>query len=516
MTWSPYVATIGTAVPSHGAFMSSRLSLLVDLASLLGREVDFDALLSTACERLASALSADRATIWLVDADRGDLFARARVLPEGGELRQPIERGISGHVARTGEVVRIEDVTRDARFDRSIDKTTGYTTRSMLVAPIREDVRAPIRGVVQLLNRKGSDGGGFDSDDEKYLVALATQLARALSLTTLRAADASEPGVTLRGPFNRIVGTCGELTRVYERVALAAETDATVLLRGSTGTCKGLFARAIHVNSKRQAGPFVTVDCTTLPSQLVESELFGHERGAFTGADRKVLGKVEHAQGGTLFLDEIGDLPIDVQGKFLRLLQDRAFERVGGRTTVQADVRIVCATHRDLEDQVATGKFREDLYYRLRVVEIELPSLAARGADEVETLARHFAEMYATKYERPKPSFDAAALAKIRAHDWPGNVRELEHWIESAVVLAPRGIITASVLPTPRVRAGKAAPGATIPIPEGVSLDDASRAYAEAVVRACNGNKALAAKKLGVGRNTLARLLKRGKIDFEV
>ncbi|MEO9233553.1 MAG: sigma 54-interacting transcriptional regulator, partial [Polyangiaceae bacterium] len=310
MTSSRFIDTLGLTVPSHGqAFMSSRLSLLVDLASLLGREVDFDALLSTACERLAGALSADRATIWLVDAERGDLFARARVLPEGGELRQPIERGISGHVARTGEVVRIEDVTRDARFDRSIDKTTGYTTRSMLVAPIREDARAPIRGVVQLLNRAN---GGFDADDEKYLVALATQLARALSLTTLRAADASGPGVTLRGPFNRIVGTSSELTRVYERVALAAGTDATVLLRGGTGSGKGLFARAIHVNSKRQAGPFVTVDCTTLPSQLVESELFGHERGAFTGADRKVLGKVEHAHGGTLFLDEIGDLPIDM------------------------------------------------------------------------------------------------------------------------------------------------------------------------------------------------------------
>jgi Nif-specific regulatory protein len=515
VTSSRIVDTLGLPVPLHGhAFMSSRLSLLVDLASLLGREVDFDALLSTACERLAGALSADRATIWLVDAERGDLFARARVLPEGGELRQPIERGISGHVARTGEVVRIEDVTRDSRFDRSIDKTTGYTTRSMLVAPIREDGRAPIRGVVQLLNRSGASGpGGFDADDEKYLVALATQLARALSLTTLRAADVSGPGVTLRGPFNRIVGTSSELTRVYERVALAAGTDATVLLRGGTGSGKGLFARAIHVNSKRQAGPFVTVDCTTLPSQLVESELFGHERGAFTGADRKVLGKVEHAHGGTLFLDEIGDLPIDMQGKFLRLLQDRAFERVGGRTTVEADVRIVCATHRDLEEQVAAGKFREDLYYRLRVVEIELPSLAARGPDEVEALARHFADMYAQKYDRPKPKFEDDALAKIRAHNWPGNVRELEHWIESAVVLAPRGVITTSVLPTPRVKKNSKGAGETIAVPAGVSLDDASRAYAEAVVKACNGNKALAAKKLGVGRNTLARLLKRGEIE---
>jgi DNA-binding NtrC family response regulator len=192
-------------------------------------------------------------------------------------------------------------------------------------------------------------------------------------------------------------------------------------------------------------------------------------------------------------------------------LQDRAFERVGGRTTVEADVRIVCATHRDLEEQVSAGKFREDLYYRLRVVEIELPSLAARGPDEVEALARHFADMYATKYDRPKPKFETDALQKLRAHNWPGNVRELEHWIESAVVLAPRGVISASVLPTPRSK--KKSSGEMISVPAGVSLDDASRAYAEAVVQACNGNKALAAKKLGVGRNTLARLLKRGEIE---
>jgi transcriptional regulator with GAF, ATPase, and Fis domain len=287
----------------------SRLSLLVDLASLLAREVDFDALLGTACERLAEALRADRATIWLVDAERGDLVTRVALLPELPALRQPLERGIAGHVARTGEVVRVDDAACDPRFDPSADRATGYTTRSMLVAPIREDGEAPIRGVVQLLNRTG---GPFDEEDERYLIALATQLARALALTTLRAAEGGGPGVVLQGPFNRIVGRSERLAAVYEKVQLSAQTDATVLLRGETGTGKGLFARAIHVNSRRQTSPFVIVDCTTLPAQLVESELFGHERGAFTGADRRVAGKVELAEGGTLFLDELGDLPLDI------------------------------------------------------------------------------------------------------------------------------------------------------------------------------------------------------------
>jgi Nif-specific regulatory protein len=502
-------------LPDRDPLSTSRLSLLVDLASLLAREVDFDQLLGTACERLARTLRADRATIWLVDAERGDLVTRVALLPELPTLRQPLSRGLAGYVARTGEVVRVEDASRDARFDPSADKATGYSTHSVLVAPIREDARAPVRGVVQLLNR---EDGPFDEEDERYLVALSTQLARALTLTTLRAAEDGGPGLVLQGPFNRIVGRSPELRAVYERVQLAAQTDATVLLRGETGTGKGIFARAIHVNSRRQARPFVTVDCTTLPAQLVESELFGHERGAFTSADRRVPGKVELAEGGTLFLDELGDLPPDIQGKLLRFLQDKSFERVGGRQTLAADVRVVCATHRDLEAQVAAGRFREDLYYRVRVVEIDLPPLRARGPEDVETLARHFAEVYAQRYQRPPPRFTPAALAAIRAHGWPGNVRELEHWIESAVVLSPDGQLTASPwrrAETTTPPAGKPAeapsPSTTggVSLPLGLSMDEAIARYSEATIDACEGNKTEAAKKLGIGRNTLARLLRR-------
>jgi transcriptional regulator with GAF, ATPase, and Fis domain len=486
----------------------SRLSLLVDLGALLAREVDFDALLGIAGTRLAEALRADRATIWLVDAERGDLVTRVAVLPELPQLRQPLGRGIAGFVARTGEVVRVDDAHRDPRFDPTADRHTGYTTRSMLVAPIRE-AGTPVRGVVQLLNRAD---GPFDDEDERYLVTLTTQLAHALRLTTLRPPKDGGPGVVVQGPFNRIVGRSAPLQAVYEKVQLAAQTDATVLLRGETGTGKGIFARAIHVNSRRQAQPFVTVDCTTLPAQLVESELFGHERGAFTGADRTVRGKVELAEGGTLLLDELGDLPLDIQGKLLRFLQDREFERVGGRSTIRADVRIVCATHRDLEKAVSEGRFREDLYYRVRVVEIDLPPLRARGPDEIRTLAVYFADMYAQRYSRPAPTFDPAAFATITAHTWPGNVRELEHWIESAIALAPDGRIKPGHLPSRR----REAPGADPPagssvIPVGLPLDEAIRRYVIATVEACEGNKTEAARRLAVGRNTIARALQTKK-----
>jgi Nif-specific regulatory protein len=429
------------------------------------------------------------------------------VLPEGGSLRQPLDRGIAGFVARTGEIVRVDDVARDPRFDPSTDRATGYTTRSMLAAPIREDAGAPVRGVVQVLNRQD---GPFDHDDEQYLIALAIQLGRALALTTLRAEQPGDPGLTLRGPFNHIVGRSPALARVYERVVLAAQTDATVLLRGETGTGKTLFARAIHVNSPRQTGPFVTIDCTTLPAQLVESELFGHERGAFTGADRRVRGKVELAQGGTLFLDEIGDMPPEIQGKLLRFLQERDFERVGGRETLRADVRVIAATHRDLETAIREGRFRQDLYYRIKVVEIEVPPLRARGPDEVEALARHFADRSAERYHRPPPRLSPDALAVLRAHGFPGNVRELEHWIESAVVLAPDGVITAAHFPSaPTPAATAAAPDGGVVLPAGLALDDVVKAYVEATIAACQGNKTEAAKRLGIGRNTISRVIKR-------
>ena len=500
--------TLGQAPRPTGraAAMTSRLSLLVDLASLLTREVDFDALLKTAGERVATALAAARATIWLVDAETGDLVARVADLPELPSLRQPRGKGVVGHVAETGEVVRTNDVSKDQRFDPSVDRATGFVTRSILAAPIREDARSPVRGVLQVLNADSPHG--FDSEDESYLVALAMQLGRAIGMTTLRADDAAGPGVVLRGPFNRIVGRSPELSGVYERIARAAETDATVLLRGETGTGKTLFSRAIHVNSARGARPFVTVDCTTLPPQLVESELFGHERGAFTGADRKVPGRVELAEGGTLFLDEIGDLPPEIQGKFLRFLQDRTFERVGGRTTLAADVRVICATHRDLERAVREGRFREDLYFRIRVVEIEIPPLRARGPGEIESLARHFGDLYAARYGRPRPTFTDEVLARLRAHVWSGNVRELEHWVESAIVLAPDGILRACHLPTARLEAQvPAAAGGAVPL--GLSLEEATQRYIEATVEASGGNKSLAAKSLAVGRNTVLRAMQR-------
>lgn len=484
-----------------------RLSLLVDLASLLTREVGIDALLDIAGERLASAMGAQRATLWLVDASDGSLVSRVAVLPERKDsLRLARGQGIAGHVAESGEMVCVNDVAESELFDASIDASTGFATKSILAAPVRAHAGAPIRGVVQVLNKHD---GLFDEEDAKYLAALAVQFEQVLALTTLRADDHEAPGVVLRGPINHIVGRSEVMEGVYETVMLCAETDASVLLRGETGTGKTMLARAIHVNSQRSAGPFVTVDCTTIPGELAASELFGHERGSFTGAERRVLGKVELANEGTLFLDEVGELPLRNQAQLLRFLQERSFERVGGRETLSANVRVCCATHVDLEARVKAGLFREDLYYRIRVVELNVPPLRKRGNEDIVHLAQHFADKYARRYGRPRPVLSERALIGLRAYAWPGNVRELEHWIESRVVLERDGTIDS----VPEERSAlipSEAPGPmnAVSLPHGLTLAEASQRYVQASVERHDGVKSQAATSLGVSRNTVARILK--------
>ncbi len=476
-----------------------RLSLLLDLGALLAREIELDGLLEALGRRIARALAADRATVYLVDAESGELRSRVADLPEIEEIRLPVGQGVAGHVAETGVVLNVKDAAREPRFYPGVDAATGYVTQTMLVAPIR-DARA-IRGVVQVLNKHS---GPFDEEDEAFLLALAAQVAQALDATTLRAARPEGRGVTVRGPINHIVGPSPALREVYTLIGRAAATDATVLLTGETGVGKGLFARAIHANSKRREEPMVTVDCTTLPLSLVEAELFGHEKGAYTGADRRVVGKVELAEGGTLFLDEIGELPPSAQAKLLRFLQDRTFERIGGRTTLKSDVRLLAATHRDLHALVRAGAFREDLFYRLRVVEIAIPPLRARGGDEVVVLARHFLDLYGRRHQRPGRTLGKDALAALLSHPWPGNVRELEHAIERAVVLAPGEVLAPEHL---GLIAGGGAPGnvSDVRLPLGLSLAEAERRYVDATIAAHDGNLTRAAETLEIGRNTLRR-----------
>ena len=489
-----------------------RFELLADLGAMIAGEVELDDLLATFAGRVARALGADRATLWLLDGATGELRSRVATQPELPALRVPSGVGVVGHVAATGELVNVRDAAADPRWAEDIAERIGYPTRSMLTAPIVR--RGQMRGVLQVLNKAE---GAFTARDEEYARVLAEQIGRALDYTTLRGEDAQR-GLSLRGRFNHVIGRSPEMAAVYEVIVRAAQTDATVLLHGETGTGKGLLARAIHVNSERRGAPFVHVDCTTLPAALVESELFGHERGAYTGADTRVIGKVEAAAGGTLFLDEVGELPLPLQGKLLRFVQERQFERVGGRETLTADVRLVAATNRDLAAMAAAGQFRSDLYFRLRVVEIEIPPLRARGGDDIVDLAEHFVQQFARRYRKGPLRIADAARPALIAYGWPGNVRELENAIERAVVLATgptlgvkdlglRGLVPGASESMVGIPIAAAAPDA-VSLPSNLALAEVERRYAKAIVEREGGNQSAAARALGISRNKLARLLK--------
>ncbi len=490
-------------------------------APYLTRGVELTELLGALVDTVVAQLRADKGTLYLKDG--GASCIRSVITDVKGGIHLALGEGLAGSVAQTGELINVSDVQHDARFDPATDLRTGYVTRSMLALPVR-DTAAEVIGVLQILN---AASGTFTKADETAALNLAKQAGAVLERTSLyaelKAKSATEntdrPPLAYR--YNQIVGESDAMRAVYMVVEKAARTDATVLITGESGTGKELFARAIHHNSARRGGPFVKVDCTTLPEALIENELFGHERGAYTGADKASVGKFEAAAGGTLFIDEIGELPLKLQGKLLRVLQDREFERVGGTKTITADVRVVCATHRDLAAMVDAGDFREDLYYRVKVVPLHTPALRERGVPDLLRLIDHFVSSYARRYGRRSVRLGAQALQRLKAHTFPGNIRELEHVIESAVVmcdgdvieardlaLSERGrrAITQPTMPVVQLISSSQPPQVEVGNPE-VTLSQVESEHIRLVLEACKGNQSEAARKLGIGRNTLARKL---------
>ena len=484
-------------------------TVLLAVGALVGSQVDLDSLLAQVMETVTAAMTADRGTLFLVDRQRGELFSKAGYYPEIGEIRVAIGQGVAGHVARTGATVILDGSEGDPRVHRAIDRATGYATRSILCVPVR-DRGGEILGVIEVLNKQGA---AFDERDAGLLRALAGQVAMVVETTSLYPQLRAPSAAPLRYRYNGIVGQSPAMTKIYEVVARAAATDATVLVTGETGTGKGLCARAIHDNSPRRGRPFVAVDCAALPATLIENELFGHERGAYTGADQRAVGKFEAADGGTVFLDEVGELPLHLQGKLLRILQERELERIGGRRTIKVDVRIVAATNRDLEEMVARRTFREDLYYRLRVLALRLPSLRERGPVDLELLAYHFLGAFTARHGKAARRFTPAALARLRAHPWPGNIRELENCVEGAVILSDGEAIEEEALPLP-ARAGRAAEaGAGAAGLGALSWAEMERLYITAVLEAQGGNRSRAARAMGIGRTTLLRKIRELAID---
>jgi two-component system response regulator HydG len=309
----------------------------------------------------------------------------------------------------------------------------------------------------------------------------------------------------------QMIGASPSFRRMLTLVEQVADSSATILIQGESGTGKELVARAIHERSGRRAGPFVAVNCAALPETLLESELFGYEKGAFTGAAGRKEGRFELANGGTLFLDEVADLSLVTQPKILRVLQEGEFERLGGTRTIQVDVRIVAATNQDLADMVKDKRFREDLYYRLNVITVRVPPLRERHED-IRVLAQHYLRVYAAKNGRKLDGFSNEALERLESYAWPGNVRELENLIERTVLLARKDRIDAEDLPE-EVAGVKRPPRDAILELVGTPLADIEQRLLDETLRITGGNKTQAAKLLGIDVRTVARKLERREDD---
>lgn len=399
-----------------------------------------------------------------------------------------------------GEVVRVERPDGGAPFE-------------LIAAPLRW--REELLGTVVLGDKESREGRtNFSESDSRFLMSVAGLVAAAVSTSRHVAAverDRSrleEENRALRDIAKRqgFVGTSPPVEQMLELVRRVAPTGVSVMLRGESGVGKERVARLVHGSSDRIEGPFVPLNCAALPESLLEAELFGIEEGVATGVSRR-LGKIELAEGGTLFLDEVGDLTLSLQAKLLRVVQEREFERLGGRERIPVDLRLLTATNKDLEVMVEEGQFRADLYYRLRVVVIQVPPLRDRRTD-IPLLARHFLELYGERFGRSELEFDREAVKVLSSYDYPGNVRELENVIQAAIALAPPGeVITAADLGLGDYLR-----------PEGdsdsmVSLKDLERRHIQRALEATGGNRVEAARILGIDRTTLYRKMKQIATD---
>jgi formate hydrogenlyase transcriptional activator len=424
---------------------SERLKLLLDMTNALISNLEPRDLLRAITASIRERMHSDTVMVWLPDAGRRQMRALTMDFPQGKgflkeDLLSPIEGSSVGIAFMTCRPLVITKASEISGSDQHLAFAEGITSGCAL--PLISRNRA--LGVLGLGWREEN---AFGSEDIDFLMRAAGQVAIAIenALAYREIAELKdklaleklylEGEIRSEADFEGIVGQSSALRQVLQLVETVATSDSTVLLLGETGTGKELIARAIHDRSRRKDRMLIKLNCAAIPTGLLESELFGHERGAFTGAISQKIGRLELADQGTLFLDEVGDIPLEIQPKLLRALQEREFERLGSTRTKSVDVRMVAATNRDLEKMVAEKQFRSDLYYRLNVIPIRIPPLRERPED-IPLLVRYFAQKYAHRMQRKVESISAASLRSLARWHWPGNVRELENLVERAVVLA--------------------------------------------------------------------------------
>jgi transcriptional regulator with GAF, ATPase, and Fis domain len=474
---------------------------LYEFSERLIHQRDLPELLDALMDAVIEITNADKGFLVLLDGDTIDVKVARNLNRENiADAVSQLSDSIIAKVVRSRKPVIVSDAMRDDEFSAA-KSVMQLKVSSVICVPLLD--RGRLLGLIYVGNDSIRDL--FQQDTLRILTVFSSQasliVSNALLLNELRVDNKRLSERLEQQRFGEIVGTSPPMQQVFRKVEKIAATDISVLITGETGTGKELIAREIHTRSPRGARPFVTINCGAIPANLLESELFGHVKGAFTGAVANKQGKFQAADGGTLFLDEIGEMPIELQVKILRGLQERVVYRVGDTRPETCDIRIVAATNRDLEKEIANGRFREDLYYRLNVVNIELPPLRQRGED-VLVIARYLLSRYSREYDVKVKGLSPNAAVAIRKHAWPGNIRELENRIKKAIVLCESSVIGPDDLGL----------GSDV-LPQILTLAEAKdkfqRDYINEVLALNNGNRTKTARDLGVDPRTVFRHLEK-------
>jgi Nif-specific regulatory protein len=495
------------------------LASLLEVSQALAGAHDLRAALHRVLERLERYHGVVRGAVTLTDPDTGDLYIEASIglSADGRKARYKLGEGITGRVVQSGKPIVVPEISREPLFLHRafLGRRSGSQELSFICVPILLH-RKPVGTLgVDLLFHQDRDY----QEESRLFGVVASMIGQALAAHRHLEDERKkllEENTTLRQElrerydFSNIIGTSGPMRQVYEQIHQVARTNTTVLIRGESGTGKELIAHAIHYNSTRAKKPFIKVNCAALPETLIESELFGYEKGAFTGAQARKRGRFELAEGGTLFLDEIGEINPSTQVKLLRVLQEREFERVGGTETLKANVRLIAATNKDLETAIAEKAFREDLYYRLNVFTLFIPPLRERKSDLL-LLADHFVAKYSREHGKNIRRISTPAIDMLVSYHWPGNVRELENIIERSVLVCDGNAIHGHHLP-PTLQTAEASETVT-----SNSLTDSVQQFEKDLIadalKTTRGNRAKAARLLQTTERIINYKVSKYEID---